>query len=125
MRQHETQIADLALNVLVVTFESSHLAEAYAREAQLHWPILVDESLVLYSAYGMERGGIWNAMGPSSWPSYTRLLLRGRRLHRPTGDVQQMGGDVLIDPEGIVCLHHVSSTPADRPSAAALLELIR
>ncbi|MEX1028023.1 MAG: hypothetical protein WD049_08460 [Candidatus Paceibacterota bacterium] len=32
------------------------LALAYVEEADMHWPLLVDESCALYAAYGMHRG---------------------------------------------------------------------
>ena len=43
----------------------------------------------------------------------------------PTDDVYQLGGDVLIDPEGTIRLHHVSRIPIDRPSVESLLEVVR
>ena len=43
-------------------------------------------------------------------------MLRGVQPGKPGEDWRQMGGDVLIDPSGIVRLHFVSSDPHDRPS---------
>ena len=37
------------------------------------------------------------------------------------GDIFQRGGDVLIDPTGIVALHHVGNGPADRPPVETIL----
>jgi hypothetical protein len=73
----------------------------------------------------MLRESVWNVWGPASWWGYIRLLLRGRKLRLPTDDVYQMGGDVLIDPEGIVRLHYVSRSPLDRPPIDALLAVAR
>ncbi len=113
------------MNVIVVTFELGPLVQAYVRETGLRWPLLVDESRALYSAYGMDRGQWWDIWGPASWWAYAKLLIQGRRLHRSDGDVNQLGGDVLIDPTGIVRLHHVGSGLADRPSVSSLLELVQ
>jgi len=101
------------------------MAMAYVRDTDLAWPMLVDESRSLYAAYGMDRGGWWDIFGPPSWWAYARLLFRGRRLQRPGSDVRQLGGDVLIDPQGKVRVHHVGSGPADRPSVTSLLEIVR
>lgn len=125
MRQREEEIEALGVKVLVVTFQGSPLAAAYVRETGLEWPILVDESLTLYYAYGMERGGWWDIYGPASWWIYLRLILRGRRPRAPAGDPNQLGGDVLIDPGGTVRLHHVGVGPADRPPVARILGLAR
>ncbi len=64
-------------------------------------------------------------MGSGFMVGLRQTLIQGRRLHRSDGDVNQLGGDVLIDPTGIVRLHHVGSGPADRPSVSSLLELVR
>ncbi len=115
----------LGIKILVVTFEVGALAQVYQRETKLRWPLLVDETRSLYSAYGMDRGRWWHIYGPASCWTYFNLLLCGRRLHRAKGDVNQLGGDVLIDPNGVVRVHHVGSGPADRPSVSSLLKMVR
>lgn len=101
------------------------MAQAYARETELNWPLLIDAERTLYQAYGMERGSFWQIFGLSAIWSYVKLFARGRRL-RPSGsDVHQLGGDVLIDPNGIVRLHYVGAGPYDRPSLFELLKAIR
>ena len=116
---------DAALTVLIVTFETPEYANAYVTETGLTWPLLIDETRELYRAYGMERGRWWQIWGWSSWRVYMRLMLRGRRLRRPTGETSQLGGDVLIDPDGIVRLHHVSAGPADRPDVDDIFQVMR
>ena len=90
--------------------------------------MLIDESRALYTAYRMGRGSWWNIFGPKSWWIYAKLLLKGRRIqhHRhDQGDYDQLGGDILIDPEGVVRLHHVGAGPADRPSVTSILHVAR
>lgn len=113
------------MKVLVVTFEAGPVAMAYVKEANMNWPLLVDESRALYAAYGMDRGRWRDIFGWSAWSIYAKLLFQGRQLRRSSGDVRQLGGDVLIDPTGVVRLHHVGSGPADRPSVSSLLDLVR
>ncbi len=95
---------------------------AYVRDTQLTWPLLVDHERTLYQAYGMHQGTWWNLYGPSTIGVYLKLLWRGRRLQRPGSDVHQLGGDVLIDPEGIVNIQYTGVGPADRPKISTLLE---
>lgn len=110
------------MKVCVVTFDAGPLAMSYVRETRLAWPLLVDHDRRLYEAYGMERGSWWNLYGPPAIGAYSKLLWRGRRLERRGSDVHQLGGDVLIDPRGIVRVHHVGVGPADRPEISTLLE---
>jgi hypothetical protein len=125
LRRHEEQIARLGLEIVVVTFEARERAEEYVRETGLRWPLLIDGRRVLYGAYGMGRGR-WSAIwGPATWWAYLQLIRRGHRLKRATGDIRQLGGDVLVDRAGWVALHHVGKGPADRPAVAALFERVR
>ncbi len=125
LRPHEAELAELNIQVLVVTFQPPQLAQLYVEETQLPWPLLVDESRSVYAAIGMERGSVWNVWGPQNWGVYFKLMAKGRALRAPAGDVHQLGGDILIDPGGIVRLHHVGVGPADRPTVESLLEHVR
>ena len=87
--------------------------------------MLIDESRCLYRACGMNRGSFRAIWGPQNWGAYFRLMLRGRIPRRPHDDVNQLGGDVLLDPDCIVRLHHVGRGPADRPSIDSLLAAVK
>ena len=115
----------MGIAVLVITFEAGPLALAYVKEADMRWPLLVDESRALYATYGMHRGRWRDILGWSSWWAYAKLLLRIRQLRRSSGDLRQLGGDVLIDPDGIIRLHHVGIGPAVRPSVSSVLDVVR
>jgi hypothetical protein len=125
LRARAEEIERLGISVLVLTFESRAMAERYARETELEWPLLIDASRAAYRDYGMRRGAAWEIWNPVWWGRYIELMVRGRRLHAPTGDVYQLGGDVLIDPVGRIALHRVERGPADRPPVEHLLEPVR
>jgi peroxiredoxin len=123
LQQHERTFQELDTRIVVVTFERSPRARAYADETGLGWPILVDETKVLYRAYGMLRGRRRDIWGPRTWWAYTKELFRGRvpRAIDLESDTNQLGGDVLVDPSGTVRFLHVGSGPGDRPSMATLI----
>lgn len=110
--------------VCVVTFDADPMALSYVRQTNLPWPLLLDKHRTTYHSYQMERGASWAIYGPASIGHYLRLIFRGRRLQRPGSDWRQLGGDVLIDPSGIVRLHFVSASPHDRPTVESILELV-
>ena len=125
MRQQTDEIDRLGIKVCVVTFEREYVVRAYIDETKTSWPILIDENRELYSAYGMERGRVSDILGLRSWWTYAKLMFRGRRLRRGEGDIYQLGGDVLVDPNGTVRLHHVGIGPADRPAVSTVLDVVR
>ncbi|MBN2244131.1 MAG: AhpC/TSA family protein [Acidobacteria bacterium] len=124
MRHFEKELQRLKVKVAVVTFEKNIFAQKYVEDTDLQWPLLADEKRELYHAYGMLRAGVLDLWGPASWWAYFKEMARGRIPKKPTGDVHQRGGDVLVDPLGIVRLHHVGQGPADRPAADALFRRI-
>jgi peroxiredoxin len=124
LRQQESGLAERDVRVKVVAFDDNVLARNYVRETGLPWPLLLDTDQSLYSAYGMTRGSWWSIYGPASVGKYLKLMAGGRQPGKPGRDWRQLGGDVLIDPQGMVRLHHVSAGPHDRPDVAELLAVI-
>lgn len=124
MREREEEFRGRKVRIAVVTFENDFLARVYAEEASLAWPLLVDDTRETYRAYGMLSASFWEIWGPKTWWAYLKEILKGEKLRKPGGDIFQRGGDVLVDPEGIVALHHVGVGPADRPPVERLLQVI-
>ena len=124
LQQRQADIDALELQVTAITFETRQFAQAYVAETGFPWPLLVDETRSLYATYGMHRGSLWAIGGPQNWGAYLRLIVRGQMPRLPHGDVHQLGGDVLVDPGGVVRLQHVGRGPADRPSIDSLLAVV-
>jgi len=125
LQQAAEEIRQLPLDVMAVTFQSGKVVDEYVQRSGWPWPFLVDPDRELYTAYDMRRGSLWAILGPQSWWGYLKLILKGRSLQSPAGDVYQLGGDVLIDPTGSLRLHHVTRIPVDRPEIESILEIIR
>ena len=116
LRQKQERLDELNIDVKLVAFDDDFMAKAYVAETKLDWPLLLDRDRTLYAAYGVSRGSWWAIYNAVSIAHYIWLMLRGVKPGKPGEDWRQMGGDVLIDPDGIVRLHFVISNPHDRPS---------
>ena len=108
----------------MVTFENDFLARSYVVETSLAWPLLVDDTRETYRNYGMLSASFRDIWGPKTWGAYIKEVIKGEKLRKSEGDIYQRGGDVLIDPNGIVSLHHVGIGPADRPAIETILNKI-
>ena len=104
-----------------MTFEDAAAARAYVAETGLRWPLLVDTDRRLYRAYGMQKARLRQLWGAATFRAYWREARLGRFPRLPRADTRQQGGNVLIDPGGVVRFHHVGRGPADRPPVATLL----
>lgn len=124
MRDREAEFQKRDARIVVVTFEAGFLARRYVEETSLSWPLLVDDSRETYTNYGMLSASFWNVWGPKTWWAYLKEIAKGKKIVKSEGDIFQRGGDVLIDPDGIVRRHHVGTGPADRPTVDSLLRAI-
>lgn len=121
MRQAEGELARLGVQPLAVTFEGADAARAYVAETGWPWPLLVDTERRLYRAYEMRKARLRHLWGAATFRAYWREARLGRFPRLPRADTAQQGGDVLIDPAGLVRFHHVGRGPGDRPPVARLL----
>lgn len=112
------------MKIAVVTFENDFFARSYVADTSLTWPLLVDDTRATYRNYGMLSASFWDIWGPKTWWAYLKQVIKGERLRKSEGDIYQRGGDVLIDPNGIVSLHHVGAGPADRPAIGTILNKV-
>jgi len=112
------------VKIAVVTFENDFFARSYAEETSLTWPLLVDDTRETYRKYGMLFASFWDIWGPKTWWAYLKEIVKGEKLRKSEGDIFQRGGDVLIDPDGIVVLHLIGVGPADRPTVETILEKV-
>ena len=125
MQQREPLLRELRIHVCIVTFEGEAAARAYAAETGTPWPVLSDPDRRLYAAYGMGRLSWRQLAQPSAIALYLGEILKGHLPRQPEADPQQAGGDVLIDPSGIVRLVHAGRGSADRPTVQGLLNARR
>lgn len=124
LRQNQSQLDELRIEAKIVAFDNDIMAKMYSQSTKLQWPLLLDKSRKLYAAYGMQRGSWWAIYSPLSIAKYIWLIIRGRKPGKPGKDWRQLGGDVLIDPDGIVRLHHVSADPHDRPQLERIFQIV-
>ncbi len=121
LQQAREELDRLGVQTLVVTFEAREAAREYLEEIRLFWPLLVDTERRLYRAYDMHAARLRHLWGFATMRAYGREALRGRFPRIPRADTAQQGGNVLIDPAGVVRLHHVGRGPADRPTVTSVL----
>lgn len=119
---HRETIKRHNIQVYIVTFDQRELASEYDSESKWNWPILLDRERKTYKKYTKGRASLAALAGPISMFKYLNLLWKGQRLQKGGEDYFQLGGDILIDTEKTIRLHHVSQNPHDRPKVKKVLE---
>jgi peroxiredoxin len=89
------------------------------------FPVLADPHRRAYRAFALPRLSWWRVFSPATLRLYFRLLREGKkRQDYGKEDIQQAGGDFLIDRAGNILFAYRSREPADRPSREILLREI-
>jgi len=123
---YRQRLDEIGATAVFVTFDDPEpVRDRLLAGLDVPYPVLVDREREAYRAWGLRRSsvaGVW--LDPRVWARYASLLVRGERLRRPGSDTLQLGGDFVIDPEGIV----VYARPQERdnrPPVGELLDVLR
>lgn len=110
--------------MVIITFEPIQRLPVPTEKETMDFPYYVDEGRTLYRYYGLFKAGFWDLWGFRTWLTYVHLLLKGWKIVKSASDIYQRGGDVLIDPHGVIRLHHIGTGPADRPDPALICQFV-
>lgn len=121
MRDHQVQFDASGIQIFAVTFESRSRVRTYRDREPAAFPVLRDPRREAYAAFGFDRRPIRSVWSPRTFWYYLRQALRGRLPHLTRSDYFQLGGDVLLSPDGEVCWVYTSREPADRPTIERIL----
>ena len=72
----------------------------------------------------MTKGSWWALGSPLRITRYLADIFSGAIPGKKGKDIRQLGGDIVIDPDGIIRLFHPSQHPHDRPRASEITELV-
>lgn len=125
MRRNTSELERLGVAVLAVTWEPPARAAEYARDMDVGFPVVSDPGRAAYRAFGLLERGRHSYGSPRFWWVHVLALLGGRLRAKPRGTLPQLGGDVVIAPDGAVAYRHASREPVDRPAAGELLAALR
>jgi peroxiredoxin len=123
LRQHISDLEALKTNVVIISFGSPYSAQLWKQETKSQFTLLLDPERNAYRAYGLERSML-RSWGLNTFLTYSRLMLSGRKWRGIQGDSGQLGGDFIVNANGIIRLAYYSRDPSDRPSVSHLLDIL-
>ncbi len=127
MRQ-SAELANMGVGIAALFFSQVHRLPQYRTHFEIpdSIPLLADEGRTVYKAYGMRVGSLREIYSPQVIAKYARLIRGGMKMQMKTDeDTRQLGGDVIVGPDGRIILAHCSKNQADRPSVETLVATIR
>jgi hypothetical protein len=105
-------------------------AAQFRRRQGIQLPVLADEGRVSYRAAGAKVANMSELFGPQSVSKGLVAGARSRRIQtRTVGDAAQLGGSLVVRPDGNVAWSHMSANAGDNASpeeilAAAVREVV-
>ncbi len=124
MRHELPAIRAMGAEVVVIGSGQPFMAKAFAEDAKVAVEYLCDTDRVAYRAAGFKRsqGGVLN---PKSLVHAVRAWRSGARQTRIQGDGLQLGGVLVVHPDGAVTWSYVSDEAGDHPAPSAITAALR
>lgn len=123
MQRRYDELKQHGADVLVISFSPPEGIPRYVAAHGWRFPVVSDPRREAYRAFGLESGSWWRVAGPRVIGRYLWLLVRGRKLRKPSAgdDFKQLGGDFVLDADRRLVYAHPSRDPTDRPTGEALV----
>ena len=111
--------------VLIGQATPRHAAQFRLRQG-IQLPVLADEERVSYQAVGAKMANVSELFGPRS---VSKGLIAGARTGRiqtrTIGNAAQLGGSLVVRPDGEVAWSHMSDNAGDNASPEEILAAVR
>ena len=101
-------------------------AAEFRRRQGIQLPVLADEKRVSYKAAGTKVGGVTDLFSPQTVAKGILATARTRRTQtRTIGHPAQLGGALVIAPDGRVAWSHIAADASDNAPPGEILEAAR
>ena len=124
MRQHYPGIQAMGGEVVAVSFEPGERVAQLALQMQLPFPALSDPERKAYGAYELGAGSWSRIFSPKTVWAYLKHFAFGGRYEHRSSDWKQLGGDFILNADGLVTFEYRSAAPHDRPQVSRLVALL-
>ena len=112
--------------MVLVTFTEPDQLQAYVGRNDLAFPVVMDHDRSAYRAYGFGRGSVARVWGLKSARRYVEILRRDGTsgLDKPVEDTRQLGGNIVIAPDGTLEWGFWGKGPGERPTVDELVAAV-
>jgi AhpC/TSA antioxidant enzyme len=115
------EIQDRGAELAIVGNGAALFVRAFREDLGLDVPVYTDPSLETYRALAFHRGLARTVLSPRTWAHAARALAGGFYQGRTRGDPLQLGGVVVVRPDGTVAYRYASAEAGDHPPIADIL----
>lgn len=119
------QIEDAGARLFLIGQATPRHAAHFRRRQGVDLPVLADEQRVSYKAAGTKMATFGELLGPRVVAKGVLTSARNRTVQgRVVGHPAQLGGAMLITPDGTVAWSHMSDDAGDNASVQEILDAV-
>lgn len=123
LRHEVEEIHRRGAELVVVGNGNRHFADAFREDLNLTTPLYVDTTRESYRALGMKRP-LLAFLKPALFRNAWRALRTGSRQKGIQGDPWQLGGVLIVRPDGGVAFRYLSDVAGDHPRVKDVLNAL-
>ena len=120
--QRQQDLVRLNVRVLIISFSAPPFARVWLEETEAPFSLLLDENREVYQRYGLESSFLRSWSPKTIW--YYLLNWKARPRSKLPDDLNQLGGDFIVDAHGKLRFVYPSYEPVDRPSMSQLFSVL-
>ncbi len=124
LHRHKEEIHARGAELVTVGNGGAHFARAFKEDMGITTPVFVDPSCATYRALGMRRSLFGTLFSGKTLLHAIRAMRAGFRQGRTQGDAFQLGGVLVVRPDGGILLRHLSNEAGDHPSELEVVTVL-
>jgi peroxiredoxin len=125
LRDHHDEITGLGAEVVAIGTGDRRYCEAFVREEQLPFLVLVDDDAVAAHAASVRTLGWFGLLHPRSWKATRETSKRGYHVHKAGKRVKQIGATFVLGPGDRIRYGHLDADSTDHAPLPEVLGALR
>ena len=109
--------------LVIIVNVSPHFIKTFKEDLKIDIPIYTDPSRKSYEAAGLKRSVI-GSIGPQALMNLLKNFVKGTKGAELQGDPWQLGGTLVINPQGRILFHFVSRVNGERAQIDDILRVL-
>jgi len=119
------ELQALGADLFIIGNGAPHFARAFREDLGITTPVYADPSLRTYRLLRFKRAAKDTILSLKTYGAALRALRQGFRQGRVQGDAWQLGGVLVVGPDGTLAYRHASATAGDHPPVAEVLDALK
>jgi peroxiredoxin len=125
LREHYDEITDLGADVVAIGTGGHRYAEAFVRDEQIPYLVLVDDDATAARAASLRTLGWLQLLHPRTWKATRETSKRGHHVHKAGKRVKQIGATFVIGAGDRVRYEHLDAESTDHAPMDAVVAALR